>query len=150
LVVAAAFAVRRGAEGGVWQVPFYRALELAPPPFFAIGSPLPENGEVVRLKLTARERRLPPALIRFYRSQWRSFVGLGPAIAWHGLTQASLPMQRLDPARLHQRPAQKLLLYGKGGLATADEFLAEAKAFLDAHLPAVRKGVPADRHEEVA
>jgi LmbE family N-acetylglucosaminyl deacetylase len=148
LVVAGAFAARHGA--GVWQVPFYRASELAPPPFFALGSPLLENGEVVRVRLTARERLLPAALIRFYRSQWRSFVGLGPAIAWQGLTQASVRMQRLDPSRLRELPAKKLLLYGKGGLATADEFLTETAAFLDAHLPADRKSVAAKRQPEVA
>jgi LmbE family N-acetylglucosaminyl deacetylase len=150
LVVAAAFANRHGAEGRVWQVPFYRASELAPPPFFALGSPLPENGEVVRVQLTSRERRLPAALIRFYRSQWRSFVGLGSAIAWQGLMQSTLPMQRLDPARLRERPARKLLLYGKGGLVSADEFLAEAAAFLDAHLPTDRGKSAAERHAEVA
>ena len=150
LVVAAAFAARHGADGRIWQVPFYRASELLPSPFFALGSPMPVNGEVVRIRLTMSERRLPAALIRFYRSQWRSFVGLGPAVAWQGLTQASLPMQRLDPARLRQRPARRLLLYGKGGLATADELLAEAAAFLDVHLPADRKSAMAERHPEVA
>jgi LmbE family N-acetylglucosaminyl deacetylase len=150
LVVAAAFAVRHGAEARVWQVPFYRASEFAPPPFFALGSLLPENGDVVRVQLTARERRLPAALIRFYRSQWRSFVGLGLAIAWQGLVQASLPMQRLDPARLRERPARKLLLYGKGGIVSADEFLAETAAFLDAHLPKDCGKNGAERHAEVA
>jgi hypothetical protein len=59
-------------------------------------------------------------------------------------------MQRLDPSRLRERPARKLLLYGKGGLATADEFLTETAAFLDAQLPADRTSVAAKRQPVVA
>ena len=59
LVVAAAFAASRRLETSVWQVPFYRASDRWPAPMFTLGSPLTENGKVVSLPLTARERRLP-------------------------------------------------------------------------------------------
>lgn len=135
LVVAAAFAASRGLETPVWQVPFYRASDRWPAPMFTFGSPLAENGEVVRLSLTAKERRLPADLIRFYPSQWRSFVGLGPFILWRSLTRSSFTMQRLDPRRLLERPAKKLLLYGKRNDVSIDELLAEAARLLAKHRP---------------
>jgi LmbE family N-acetylglucosaminyl deacetylase len=145
LVVAAAFAGSRALDGHVWQVPFYRASDRWPAPMFTLGSPHAENGEVVRLSLTARERRLPAELIRFYPSQWRSFVGLAPFIIWRSLTRRSFTMQRLDPRRLRDRPTKKLLLYGKRDGVTVDELLSETVRFLDAHTPARRKSRPAPR-----
>jgi LmbE family N-acetylglucosaminyl deacetylase len=145
LVVAAAFAVTRGLEAHVWQVPFYRASDRWPAPLFTLGDPLAENGEAVSLRLSASERRLPAELIRFYPSQWRSFVGLAPFILWRSLTRSNFAMQRLDPRRLRERPAKKLLLYGKRDGVTVAELVSETARFLDAHASARRKSRPTPR-----
>lgn len=133
LVVAAAFAASRRLETAVWQVPFYRASDRWPSPMFTLGSPLAENGKVVSLPLRARERRLAAEMIRFYPSQWRSFVGLAPFILWRSLTRRKFRLQKLDSRRLLERPAKKLLLYGKRGGVSIEELLDEAARFLGKH-----------------
>lgn len=132
-IVAGAFAASEGLSDRVWQVPFYRASNKWPAPFFTLGSPLLENGPVVSLPLSRRERRLPRRLIRFYRSQWWSFLGLGPFIFWHSLTRHALLMQRIRYERLGQRPTARPLFYEMRNGISFDELLAASGPFLARH-----------------
>jgi LmbE family N-acetylglucosaminyl deacetylase len=136
LVVAAAFANSRGLANRVWQAPFYRAPDRLPAPMFTVASPLADNGTVVTIPVTARERRLPAALMRFYPSQLKSFLGLGPFILWRALTARTFGLQRLDLARLRERPTRQPLLYERRNGVRFDEFRAAALPFLQAHLDA--------------
>jgi len=132
-VVAAAFAATRGLSDRVWQVPFYRASDTWPAPVFTLNSPLPENGPMVSFSLLPREKWLPVRLIRFYRSQWRSFAGLAPLMLWHALTRRALGMQRVNYQRLAERPTARPLLYEVRNGVSCDDFLAEAASFLAIH-----------------
>ncbi|MEO6255742.1 MAG: PIG-L family deacetylase [Sphingomicrobium sp.] len=129
-VVAAAFAAGRGVASRVRQVPFYRASDRWPAPIFTVGAPLPANGPVVSIALSLEERWLPVRLIRFYRSQWRSFVGLAPVILWHALTHRSFKMQDLSKPRLANRPTERPLLYEVRNGVRCEDVLAAAAAFL--------------------
>ncbi len=132
-VVAAAFAARHRLGDSAWQVPFYRASDLWPAPFFQVGSPLAANGPIVSIPLQGPERRLPISLMRFYPSQWRSFAGLGPLIAWRALTRDALLLQRVRWERLGERPTTWPLLYESRNGVSFDEFLAASGPFLAAH-----------------
>ena len=143
LAVAAAFATRRGLIDRVWEAPFYRASDRLPPPLFTYRSMLPANGEIMTVALSASERRLPPAVLRFYRSQWRTFVGLAPMVLWSSLTKSTFELQRLDISRLFERPTARKLLYEyRYGLAF-DEFALAIAPFIKAHL---RDGEKAPAH----
>ena len=129
-VVAIAFAATRGLVERVLQVPFYRASDRWPPPLFTVSSPLPANGPLVSLPLSPSERWLPVKLIRFYRSQWRSFAGLAPAMLWHALSCRTIDMQPVTRRRLAERPTPRPLLYEVRNGVSCDDFLAAAATFL--------------------
>jgi len=134
LLVAAAFAARRGIIDRLWQGAFYRASDRFPPPLFTFRSMLPQNGEATTLALSARERRLTLGLLRFYPSQWRTFVGLWPLIFWSSFARPNFELQRTIPRRLFERPTRMRLLYEyRNGLAYED-FAAAVAPFLAEHL----------------
>ncbi|MBV9526955.1 MAG: PIG-L family deacetylase [Sphingomonas sp.] len=110
-LIAAAFAAKRGLEEDVWQVAFYRAADRLPAPAFSVSAPLAANGPVQSSKLTLVERRLARRMMRHYRSQWRSFIGLGPFIIWRSLTRSRIEWQAVRYDRLSQRPTERPLLY---------------------------------------
>ena len=147
LVVAAAFAASRDLSDRVWQVAFYRASDRLPPPLFALCSPLPANGAVRTLPFSILERLTSVTMMRFYPSQWRSFVGLAPAILWHWLT-GRFGLQKLSFDRLFERPSSRPLLYERRNEITFEEFATAAVPFLKANLvgDAQVPGPPAAAH----
>lgn len=142
-LVAAAFAASRGLGDRVRQVAFYRASDKWPAPMFTVRSPLPANGPVDSITLSSGERWLPVRLIRFYRSQWRSFVGLAPFMLWHAITRRSFEMQPLNPRRLTERPTVRPLLYELRNGMSGKDVLAAAEAFLADHADARKRNRPA-------
>jgi LmbE family N-acetylglucosaminyl deacetylase len=129
-IVAAVFAAGRGLADRVRQVAFYRASDRWPAPLFTVSSPLPANGPVDSIALSSSERWLPVRLIRFYRSQWRSFAGLAPFMLWHAITRRTLELQPLNPRRLSERPTFGPLLYEVRNGVSGEDFLVEAASFL--------------------
>ena len=128
-VIALALAVARDRVHRAWQVAFYRAAGLGPP-FFSLFAPLRANGPVSRLSLTRPESRLRLRLIRYFPSQWRSFVGLGPVLLWHALASPVLKVQPMKPRRLWERPAPGRLLYEQRSGVSFAEFAGCVTAFL--------------------
>lgn len=131
-VVAAAFAVARGCEDRLRQVAFYRAADRLPAPMFVVGAPLAANGPVQSSPLTRTERRLARRMMRFYRSQWRSLVGLGPFIVWQSLTRRAFAWQLVRSNRLAERPTPRPLLYEVRNAVSFDQFVAQSAPFLAA------------------
>ena len=128
-VLAMAFAIARDRVHRAWQVPFYRAAGIGPP-FYSLFAPLPANGPVSPLSLTRRESRLRLRLIRYFPSQWRSFVGLGPVILWHALVSPVLKLQPMTLRRLWERPTAGRLLYEQRSAVSFAEFGGCVTAFL--------------------
>lgn len=128
-VLAMALAIARDRVHRAWQVAFYRAAGLGPP-FYSLFAPLPANGPVSPLTLTRRESRLRLRLIRYFPSQWRSFVGLGPVILWHALASPVLKLQPMTLRRLRERPTAGRLLYEQRSAVGFAEFSGCVTAFL--------------------
>ena len=101
---------------------------------FRACAPIPENGPVTRIGLSAAEWIRYAAAVRFYPSQWKSWLGLWPGMlatfALGGFTH-----QRLDPARVGERPHPGPLLYERMFRTP----YAEVRAALDAAAPRLRR-----------
>ncbi len=105
-LLASQIAARRRAP--VEMLSLYNAQGL-PKPFFHGGRPLAANGPVRRLALSGRDIARWMLAVRFFWLQ-RAWLGLWPAMFWTYLRQG-FGVQRLDPARLGQRPYEGELLY---------------------------------------
>src|SRR6185295_7763895 len=78
---------------------------------FRVMSPLPENGDVSERRLTFAEGLQATGRMFRYRSQWRSFFGLGPGAAARFLLGRREALQFVQPSRVQQRPHRGELLY---------------------------------------
>jgi LmbE family N-acetylglucosaminyl deacetylase len=116
------------------QISLYNGKGLAGP-FFHGGWPLPENGPVTRLALTAAGWARWMGEVRFFPSQTKTWLGLWPAMFWTYAAKGGFGYQRLDPARIERRPHEGSLFYERmfktpyaEVRAAADAFRAQARA----------------------
>jgi hypothetical protein len=100
-----------GAAGGVPvdQISLYHGRGL-PGRLFRGGSPLPENGQVTRLPMSAADWALYAGAVRCFPSQWRTWAGLWPAM-FATFALSGYGYQQLAPHRIHERPHAGPLLY---------------------------------------
>lgn len=77
---------------------------------FRAGSPLPENGPVRRVRLSAAEWARFALGVRFYPSQWKTWLGLWPAM-FLSYALRGFGCQELAAARVDERPHAGALLY---------------------------------------
>ena len=123
-------ASRIAAEHGdapVEMVSLYNAPDL-PAPFFHAGRPLPQNGPARRVDLSARDLLRWMLAVRFFWLQ-RAWLGLWPAMFWTYWRQG-FGVQRLDPARIRERPHPQQLLYERMFKVPYAEVRTAADAFL--------------------
>lgn len=73
--------------------------------------PLPQNGPVERTKLPLGAWLRWAGSVADYPSQLKTWLGLWPAMAWTFLKQGEFRWQRLDPARIAERPHPGPLFY---------------------------------------
>jgi LmbE family N-acetylglucosaminyl deacetylase len=100
-------AERTGAEAR--QFTLYNGPGL-PGPLLRAGQPLAENGPVLRVPLSARERLRWMAAVRAYPSQLYAWSGIWPALAW-GVLRNGFGTQALTAARVGERPHPGALFY---------------------------------------
>jgi len=124
LLAARVAAARGGAP--VEMISLYNASGL-PAPLFHGGRPLAANGPVRRVPVTGGMLRWMLA-VRFFWLQ-RAWLGLWPAMFWTYLRRG-FGVQRLDPARLGERPHEGPLLYERMFRTPYAEVRAAADAFL--------------------
>jgi LmbE family N-acetylglucosaminyl deacetylase len=117
-------AAARGAP--VEMISLYNGKGL-PAPLFHGALPLDENGPVRRLPLTPRDLARWMLCVRFFASQ-RAWLGLWPTMFWTYWRQGFGP-QRLEPARLAERPHAGVLLYERQFRRPYEEVRAAADAF---------------------
>jgi LmbE family N-acetylglucosaminyl deacetylase len=117
------------AHGGVpvEMVSLYNAPDL-PAPFFHAGRPLPQNGPARRVEISARDLVRWMLAVRFFWLQ-RAWLGLWPAMFWT-YWRLGFGVQRLDPARIRERPHPERLLYERMFKVPYEEVRAAADAFL--------------------
>ena len=106
--LAATLAAERGTP--IEQFSLYNRRGLGTLPFQAC-APIPENGPVRRLRLSPADWLQWALLVRCYPSQASSWLGLWPSMFAGFLLRRGYGVQRLDPARLFQRPHDGDLLY---------------------------------------
>ncbi|HMB74955.1 MAG TPA: PIG-L family deacetylase [Kiloniellaceae bacterium] len=129
-VVAVKLARTWDADDRAWQLPFYRAANLGPP-WFSLFAPLSCNGAVQDLPSARQDALLRAKMIRFYPSQWRTFIVLGPVIFWHAVLATPVKLQRLQIHRALERPTLRPLLYERRNGVSFAEFAERANRFLE-------------------
>ena len=121
-----------GAHGGVPvdQISLYNGPGLAGPLFHGV-SPLPENGPVTTVPLTAAEWSTWMAEVRFFPSQTKTWLGLWPAMFWT-CARRGFGYQALHPSRIDERPHAGSLFYERMFKVAYADVRAAAEAFLQA------------------
>ena len=114
------------------QYALYNALSCMGP-FFKVLTPLKENGPITAYGLTFRQRLRYLRLMLFYRSQWKTWLGLFPFFALNYALEGSQKLQTVDPARIGARPHAGELYFEKRRFLTWPLFI-EALEELDAAL----------------
>lgn len=110
--VCAIIAARLAPEFGspaIWQFSLYNGENL-PWRLFRAGARLSRNGAETLVSLTTREWTRFALAVRHFPSQWRTWLGLWPAMFWT-FARRGFAYQVLDPARTNERPHEGLLLY---------------------------------------
>jgi LmbE family N-acetylglucosaminyl deacetylase len=100
-----------------FQFPLYHAAGCVGP-FFRVLSPLAANGEVARTRIPILKRLRYLRLLLFYRSQWKSWIGLFPFVLLHALFNGTQALQPVHAQRLSERPHAGLLYYEKRKFST--------------------------------
>jgi hypothetical protein len=111
-----------------------------PGPFFHVMQPIPGNGPTEDRPGSLRER---VAQVRFclnYPSQWKTFIGLMPCIAWRMLSDGRLRLQPVDPKRAWQSPHAGPPLYERRGFLSEARFRQSADIFIRGNIPAAGSG----------
>ena len=127
--LAVALALIAGGERTALQVGLYHGRD-TPGVLFSGAAPLPENGPVTRLELTAGDWAAYAAAVRFYPSQAGVWSTLWPAM-FATFALRGYGYQHLDPARVRERPHAGPLLYERRGRAAYADVRREVDALLD-------------------
>jgi LmbE family N-acetylglucosaminyl deacetylase len=114
--------------------PSYRAADAGPVPF-AVCRPLAANGPRCDLRIRLTESLETLAALRHFRSQWLTFLGLGPGLFFQYCVLRSIPLQPLAASCAPRRPMTGPLLAEKRFHADWDRCSVIAKDFLDRYAP---------------
>jgi LmbE family N-acetylglucosaminyl deacetylase len=126
-------ALAREANVPAWQFPLYTGAGL-PGPLFRVMAPLRANGAGTTRAATLGERVAQLRRCLAYPSQWKSWIGLWPGVAWHLLVDGRFHLQPATRERVLARPHEGALLYERRGFASAEEFAAHADPFIERHI----------------
>jgi LmbE family N-acetylglucosaminyl deacetylase len=125
-------AARDSGGADVYAYPLYNAYRRWKG-LFRVGSFVPAAASIVRRKLTLREAFEAVRLVAVYRSQARTWIGIGPAFAVRTLVRRTERFRLADPARVARLPYEGAMLYETRFGAARDAVLA-ASADLRAEL----------------
>jgi LmbE family N-acetylglucosaminyl deacetylase len=101
---------RCGLIDRVHQFPLYHG-QGCKEPWFKVLAPLAANGETRTLPIPWHSRLRYVFHCMRYPSQWRSWIGLFPFVAWHYLARGTQCLQAVSPARTGSRPHEGPLYY---------------------------------------
>jgi len=99
---------------------------------FRAGAPIPENGPVKRVSLTAREWMAYAAAVRFFPSQTKTWLALWPSMFVTFLLRGGFGYQTLAAGRVRERPHAGQLLYERMFKTPYATVRARLDAFSDA------------------
>jgi LmbE family N-acetylglucosaminyl deacetylase len=129
-LLALAFATERGIADRLWEIPAYHATRT----LFRVFAPLRRRPAVFeRIRLGDALRII--ALVRHYRSQWTSWVGLLPGYMLRVALLRRAAAVPVEPLRVRMRPHQGTLLYERRFGFSYERFAAAAASFIARFLP---------------
>lgn len=131
-LVARAVASLHGCLDQSRAFPAYRSADIAGLPF-AVYAPHKSNGPRCDFRLGMREGMETLLAMRHYRSQWKTFLGLGPGIALQLLFIRRIPLQRLGDSNAPMRPSPGRLLSETRFGAAFDQCEKKAISFMKTH-----------------
>lgn len=131
-LIARAIAAMHGCLDRSRAFPAYRSADVATLPF-AVYAPRKSNGPRSDYRLGIRDGMETLLALRHYGSQWKTFLGLGPAIAFQLLFIRHIPLQRLGDSNAPTRPAPGRLLSETRFGAEFDECGKRAVTFMKTH-----------------
>lgn len=115
------------------QFPYYHGEGLKGILFKTL-SPLPKNGQPKMEKISVLKRIKYLSLLLAYRSQAKTWVGLGPFFVLHYLFKGTQVLQGVSLSRVNEKPHPGPLLYERRLFCTFDRFQLETATFLRQHL----------------
>jgi len=130
-LVAVAFARRHGILDRSFEMPLYHGGAM-PGPFFNTLAPLRIGGPWSGRTIGLGEGLRVIGLCRTYRSQRRTWLGLGPGALVRLALGKCEWCRRVDLSRLRDKPHPGRLFYERRFGVTWDEFREHARGFLDA------------------
>lgn len=107
---------RLSAAPPLWQFALYNGWQCRGG-LFRLLHPLATNGPVVQQTIAVRDRWRYLGLCLAYRSQWKSWLGLGPALCWHYWRKGTQDLQQAKPDAPLLRPHPGPLYYEQRGFA---------------------------------
>jgi len=131
-VLTADLAAERGLLERSWQFSLYQA-EGLPGPLFRVLAPMARNGAVAATRIGWRARLHYLKLCLSYPSQRTTWIGLFPFVLLHYLLRGEQALQKLNPARLAERPHEGALYYEKRRFFTWPQMSAAIAAWRAAH-----------------
>jgi LmbE family N-acetylglucosaminyl deacetylase len=90
-------------------------------PVFRGANPIPENGPVLKARMSAREWLSYFLAVRHHPSQWKVMAPLWPAMMVTFALRRGFYYQRIIPARVNERPHAGLLMYEQTRIADYSE-----------------------------
>lgn len=118
-----------GTRASLRQYSLYHGSGL-PGPFFRLLNPLPANGPTEDRKSSWRDRYEQLRSGWSYPSQWRTWLGLFPFLAWHVLTDGRVRLQPLNPGRVEHSPHAGPPLYERRGFMSYESFRDSSAGFI--------------------
>ena len=107
---------QRGPAPRLWQFALYNGWQRRGG-LFRLLQPLPTHGPAVQQRISRSRRWHYLGLCLNYRSQWTSWLGLGPALAWHYLVKGTQTLQPVNLQAPLERPHPGPLYYEQRGFA---------------------------------
>lgn len=132
-LISAALAVQLKLTHQTWQLPFYHGYQ-SPKKLFRVLNPLSNKHWPCQRHLTLSEALSYIWTIRFYRSQWKSWVGLFPEYAFQRLIIRQETLAPLCFKSIAERPHPGPLLYERLFGYSFKKFKSETQAFRERFL----------------
>ena len=127
-LLAVAYAKEKNKILNSYQIPLYNGFKTFWK-FFRVSVCLDENGPVENVSVGLKIRLFQLNSIRFYKSQWKTWMGLLPGFLLHFLFKSNDSIQKINIERTKQRPHSGKLLYERMFGISFDEFMKITNSF---------------------
>jgi LmbE family N-acetylglucosaminyl deacetylase len=120
-----------------FQFPYYHGNRL-PGILFKVLDPLAANGPAVKDRIPWGKRLRYLGLLFSYRTQFTTWLGLGPFFLLHFILSGTQVRQHLSIDRVRQKPHEGSMFYERRAFSSYPQFQTDTAAFANQHLPAKR------------